>query len=77
MGVHSGEVVRSDSDLYGKTVIVASRLAGAARGGEVLVSEITKALTESGGDLRFDASRQVELKGLSDPQQAWTLDWST
>lgn len=77
MGVHSGEVVRADGDLYGKTVIVASRLAGAARGGEVLVSEITKALTESGGDLRFDTTREVTLKGLSGTQQAWTLDWST
>ena len=77
MGVHSGEVVRADGDLYGKTVIVASRLASAATGGEVLVSEITKALTESGGDLRFATTREVTLKGLSGTQQAWTLDWST
>lgn len=76
MGVHTGEVVRADGDLYGKTVIVASRLAGEASGGEVLVSEITKALTESGGDLRFDGARELELKGLSGTQQAWTLDWS-
>lgn len=76
MGVHSGEVVRADGDLYGKTVIVASRLASAATGGEVLVSEITKALTESGGDLRFATTREVTLKGLSGTQQAWTLDWS-
>ena len=76
MGVHSGEVVRADGDLYGKTVIVASRLANAATGGEVLVSEITKALTESGGDLRFATTREVTLKGLSGTQQAWTLDWS-
>jgi class 3 adenylate cyclase len=77
MGVHTGEVVRADGDLYGKTVIVASRLAGEATGGEVLVSEITKALTESGGDLRFGETREVILKGLSGTQQAWTLDWET
>jgi class 3 adenylate cyclase len=77
MGVHSGEVVRTDDDLYGRTVIVASRLASEATGGEVLVSEITKALTESGGDLRFAATREIALKGLATPQQAWTLDWST
>lgn len=77
MGVHTGEVVRADGDLYGKTVIVASRLAGEATGGEVLVSEITKALTESGGDLRFGDTRQVTLKGLSGTQQAWTLDWGS
>ena len=76
MGVHTGEVVRADGDLFGRTVIVASRLAGEASGGEVLVSEITKALTESGGDLRFDRARELELKGLSGTQQAWTLDWS-
>lgn len=76
MGVHSGEVVRADDDLYGRTVIVASRLAGEAGAGEVLVSEITKALTESGGDLRFATTREVTLKGLTGVQQAWTLDWS-
>lgn len=64
IGLHTGEPVREGNDFYGKSVIFASRVAGAASGGEVLVSGLFRELTESGGDVRFEAGREVSLKGL-------------
>lgn len=51
------------ADLFGKNVILASRIAGQAQGREVLVSPLLKALTDSAGDIRFGEAQEVELKG--------------
>jgi len=70
VGLHTGEVVRQDGDVYGRNVIAASRIAAAAEPGQVVVSALTKDLVDSGGDLAFSAARTVELKGLAQP---WTI----
>jgi class 3 adenylate cyclase len=68
MGLHTGEAIREESDFYGKNVVVAARIADVATGGEVLVSSVVKALTESAGDLEFSEAREVELAGLAGTQ---------
>ena len=75
MGLHTGEVIREGDDLYGRNVILASRIAGTARGGEILVSSLTKELTDSSGDLEFSDHREVELKGLNGTFRVWSLAW--
>jgi class 3 adenylate cyclase len=65
IGLHAGEPVREGNDFHGKSVVLASRVAGAATGGEILVSALMRELTESAGDIRFDAAREVVLKGLA------------
>src|SRR5207244_11387031 len=64
IGLHAGEPVREGNDFYGKSVILASRVAGEASGGEILASALLRELTESAGDIRFEAARTVTLKGL-------------
>jgi class 3 adenylate cyclase len=75
MGLHTGEVIRDGDDLYGRNVILASRITDQARGGEILVSSLTKELTDSSGDLDFSDNREVELKGLNGTFRVWSLDW--
>ena len=47
-----------------------------AEGGQILVSELLVQLTASAGDLRFDATREVELKGIALPQRVCQLVWN-
>jgi class 3 adenylate cyclase len=71
VGAHTGEVIRGDDgDLYGKHVVIAARVAAAARGGEILVSSLVREIVEARGDLAFGDARSVPLKGL---QGLWTL----
>ncbi|MCB0978358.1 MAG: DUF1707 domain-containing protein [Acidimicrobiales bacterium] len=70
VGLHTGEVVRQDGDVYGRNVIAASRIAESADPGDVVVSSLTKDLVESAGDIGFECPRTVNLKGLSQP---WTV----
>ncbi len=75
IGLHTGEALRDAEKFFGKTVIQAFRIADLAKGEEVLTSALTKELLASAGDLRFDAGREVELKGLSGPHRVYTLEW--
>jgi class 3 adenylate cyclase len=66
IGLHAGEMIKDGDDFYGKNVIMASRVAGKAVGGEILVSSLLRQLVESSTDAAlFGAPREVELKGLS------------
>ena len=62
-------------DFYGRHVVLASRIADEAQGGEILVSSLLKELTESAGDIRFGEGREVELKGLSGGQRVFIVAW--
>ena len=66
IGLHAGEMIKDGDDFYGKNVILASRVAGKAVGGEILVSSLLRQLVESSvGAAMFGEPREVELKGLS------------
>jgi len=75
IGLHVGEPVNVSTDLSGKAVIVAARIASTAGGGEILVSSTVRELTESAGDLRFREAGEVELKGLSGTFHLYRAIW--
>jgi len=76
IGLHTGEVIQEAEDFFGKTVILAARIAAQAAGGEVLVSTLVRELTDSDGDLHFGAERRVELKGLRGAYTLHPAAWS-
>jgi class 3 adenylate cyclase len=75
IGLHTGEAIREADDFFGKTVILAARIAAEARGGEILVSALVKELAQSPGDIRFDDGREVALKGLSGAFTLYSVHW--
>lgn len=80
MGVHTGQVVpmraaNGATDLVGRSVILASRIAAAATGGQVLVSAAVRRLTDPLREFRFLADRHLTLKGLMGLHRVAELDW--
>jgi class 3 adenylate cyclase len=71
-GVHVGEVELVGSDVRGVAVHEAERVCAAAAGGEILVSETTRALASTSG-LHFEDRGVHELKGLAGERRlfAW------
>jgi class 3 adenylate cyclase len=67
IGVHSGYAVRECDDFFGRSVIVAARVAALAEGGEILVSDDLREYASADESLRFGPARTVELKGLRHP----------
>ena len=68
VGVHTGECVRRGNDLAGITVHTATRIANAASGGQVLVSDAVRALV-SAPDISFVDAGTHALKGIDVPTQ--------
>jgi class 3 adenylate cyclase len=76
IGVHTGDAMDEGDDYLGHTVIVASRLADAAGGGEILVSSLSEQLVQGSGDFTFKGHREMQLKGMARPQSSATLAWT-
>ena len=76
IGLHMGEAISEGGDFFGKTVITAARIGAKANAGEILVSSVFKAVTESAGDLKFDDGFDVELKGLSGSYHVYRAEWA-
>jgi adenylate cyclase len=70
-GVAVGPVIFQDGDYYGRTVNLASRLAGAAESGQTLVDAEVVRLVGDRDDLGFTSIGEVRLKGLSAPIEAY------
>ena len=75
VGVNAGPVVFRDGDYFGRTVNIASRIAGVAGPGEVLVSDAVVAASGGEASVTFPDGRSVrfvefgpaELKGVARP----------
>lgn len=74
IGIHTGTVIREESDFYGRTVILAARVADQARGGEILA---TPELLAAAPGVVSSGGRPVALKGLSGTQTVHELAWRT
>jgi pilus assembly protein CpaF len=66
IGLNTGEVVEEGGDIFGAAVNVAARVAGKAKGGEILVSEIVRQLVGPIAEMKFDFRGRYKLKGFPD-----------
>jgi class 3 adenylate cyclase len=73
IGVHTGPVLRQGDSMYGRTMILAFRVADRARAGEVLVSSQARAAVRT--DLGFEDAQLLSLKGITQPQPVHRLHW--
>jgi predicted ATPase/class 3 adenylate cyclase len=71
IGLHTGEPVVTEEGYVGLDVHRAARIMGAGHGGQVLLSETTARLLDSGADLRDLGEHR--LKDLSAPQRLYQL----
>ncbi len=66
IGINTGEVVEEAGDIFGAAVNVAARVAGKAKGGETLVSEVVRSLVGPVAEIKFMYRGRYKLKGFPD-----------
>jgi len=76
IGIHHGDVVHRDNDIFGRNVAQAARVAALAEGGEILVSEAVADAVADHEDIALVDAREVQLKGLAGDHVVSTVDWA-
>lgn len=75
IGLHAGEVLPHDDQYVGSAVIVAARLCAKAQTGELVISDTFRGLIRTGHSYAMTDLGALELKGLSEPIRAWSVEW--
>lgn len=73
VGIHAGDVIREPGNVYGGAVNLASRIQGASSAGEILVSEVVRALARTSAGVTFEDRGEHLLKGIEEPQHLWAV----
>jgi class 3 adenylate cyclase len=74
VGLNAGEPIEEDGDLFGATVILASRIAAKAGAGEILVPDTVRGLL-SGKGFMFSDRGEFVPKGFDEGVRLWDVRW--
>ena len=74
VGLNAGEPIEEDGDLFGATVILASRIVAKAEGSEILVADTVRGLCSGKGFLFADRGEFV-AKGFEEPVRVYEVRW--
>ena len=73
LGLHAGDVIREENNIYGGAVNIASRISGLSAMSEVLVSDIVRGLARTSAGVRFEDRGEQTLKGIGEPVRVWAV----
>lgn len=75
IGLHTGEAIKEGEDFFGRSVILAARIASQASGGQILVSALLRSLLEGSTEFSFGPPNDVTLKGLAGTHRVFDVMW--
>jgi adenylate cyclase len=75
VGLHSGFVIGNPEQMMGRNVVLAARIAGQAKGGEILVSSTAKEYTETDPSFQFEERGEFHFKGLLGEHIVYAVSW--
>jgi class 3 adenylate cyclase len=73
LGLHAGDVIREDNNVYGGAVNIASRISELSAPGEVLVSDIVRGLARTSTGVAFADRGEQRLKGISETVRVYSV----
>jgi adenylate cyclase len=75
IGLHSGFVIANPDQPLGRNVVLASRIAAQAKGGEILVSSTLRQYTEQDPSFRFETHGEYHFKGVLGEHTVYAVHW--
>ena len=73
VGIHVGDIIIDDNDIFGDSVNIAARLEGIAEPGGVCISDDAQRQIRGKLDLPFVDMGPQSLKNIAEPMRAWRL----
>ena len=73
LGLHAGDVIREENNVYGGAVNIAARISDLSAPGEVLVSDTVRSLARTSAGVSFVNRGEQTLKGMEEPVRVWAV----
>jgi adenylate cyclase len=73
IGIHVGDIIIDDNDIFGDGVNIAARLEGIAEPGGVCISDDAHRQIRGKIDITFDDIGEQALKNITEPMRAWHI----
>jgi adenylate cyclase len=73
IGIHVGDIIIDDNDIFGDGVNIASRLEGIAEPGGVCISDDAHRQIRGKVDIIFDDMGEQTLKNIVEPMRSWQM----
>jgi adenylate cyclase len=73
IGIHVGDIIIDDNDIFGDGVNIAARLEGIAEPGGVCISDDAHRQIRGKTDVIFDDIGEQTLKNIAEPMRAWHI----
>jgi adenylate cyclase len=73
IGIHVGDIIFDDNDIFGDGVNIAARLEGIAEPGGVCISDDAHRQIRGKVDIPFEDIGEQTLKNIAEPMRAWRM----
>src|SRR6201984_1979458 len=73
LGIHVGDIIIDENDIFGDGVNIAARLEGIAEPGGVCISDDAQRQIRGQVDIAFDDMGPQTLKNIAEPMRAWRM----
>jgi class 3 adenylate cyclase len=73
IGVHAGDVIREDGNVFGGAVNIAARICSLSEAGEILVSDVVRGMARSSAGVMFEDRGEQEMKGVGEPVRVYAV----
>ncbi len=73
LGLHAGDVIREENNVYGGAVNIAARISALSAPSEVLVSDTVRSLARTSAGVEFEDRGEQELKGIDDAVRVFAV----
>jgi adenylate cyclase len=77
IGIHVGDIIIDDNDIFGDGVNIAARLEGIAEPGGVCISDDAHRQIRGKVDVAFDDIGEQSLKNIAEPMRAWHIRFAS
>jgi adenylate cyclase len=77
IGIHVGDIIIDDNDIFGDGVNIAARLEGIAEPGGVCMSDDAHRQIRGKIDIAFDDIGEQTLKNIAEPMRAWHIRFAS
>jgi class 3 adenylate cyclase len=73
IGVHAGDVIREEGNVFGGAVNIAARICALSAPGEILVSDVVRGMARTSAGVAFEDRGEQAMKGVGEPVRVYVV----